>query len=72
MSKNQTLILIICCLLPLIGLGAVFLLKIQVSIVALAVLAILCPLSHLILMGLEHKGNELHHDVTVQYFHDEI
>lgn len=62
MSKNHILILIVCCLLPLIGLVAIFLLKSQASIVLLAGLAILCPLSHLLMMGyLDKKSEGPHH-----------
>lgn len=51
-NRNQHLwLMVLCCLIPLAALGAIFLLGVPVSNALVFALILLCPLSHLLLMG---------------------
>ncbi len=66
MSNRHILIMLACCLLPVIGLAAIFLFNIPVSTVLLVGLVLLCPLSHLVMMAV------MLHDDSQQQHHWEI
>jgi len=65
MNKRLIWILLLCCLLPIIGLVAVFLLKIPINAVVYVGLVVLCPLAHFFMMGNMQKQADQpakHHD----------
>jgi hypothetical protein len=50
MSKKHMFIMLACCLIPIVALGAIFLFKIPVSLVGFGVIMLICPLSHILMM----------------------
>jgi uncharacterized membrane protein len=61
MNKRNLWILLLCCLLPIIGLAAIFLLEIPVNTVLYVGLLLLCPLAHFFMMGRMHNHNKNEH-----------
>jgi len=58
--KNHTLLMVICCLLPVVALG-IFLAFGFTGRSLFFLLILLCPLSHLFLMRGHGKGEKNHH-----------
>ncbi len=59
MSKH-TLIMVLCCLIPLVILGILWVAGVSGSYLILGVL-LLCPISHIVIMRGMHKGGEHDH-----------
>jgi uncharacterized membrane protein len=63
MKKSHMWIMILCCLIPVVGLTAVYFFKVPLSNVLLYGMILLCPLSHLLMMrfmGHDHGESESH------------
>lgn len=60
MNKRHLWIMLLCCLLPILALTAIFLFKIPVNTVFYFGMLLLCPLMHLFMMRQRghHHGNE--------------
>ena len=63
MKKSHLWMMILCCLIPVVGLVAVYFFQIPLSKLVFGGLMLLCPLSHLLMMkfmGHEHSSPEQH------------
>lgn len=63
MKKSHMWMMILCCLIPIAGLAAIYLFNIPLSNVLFYGMVLLCPLSHLLMMkfmGHEHSSAEPH------------
>jgi ABC-type transport system involved in cytochrome bd biosynthesis fused ATPase/permease subunit len=60
MMKKHLIIMLVCCLIPVVALAAIFLLNVQVSSVLWIGLVLLCPLSHLFMMKFMMQDNHDH------------
>lgn len=72
MKKSHLWLMILCCLIPIVGLAAIFLFNVPVSNVLFYGLILLCPVSHILMMkymGHDHSSTEHsqqeHHTNTI-------
>ena len=58
MSKKHTVIMILCCLIPIGAFLAIRLLNLHINSLFLFLLFLLCPLSHVLMMGsMKHEDH---------------
>jgi hypothetical protein len=63
MKKSHVWMMILCCLIPVAALTAVYLLNIPLGKVIFGVLMLICPLSHLVMM--KFMGHD--HDTSTEH-----
>ena len=61
MSKKHTVIMILCCLIPIGAFLAIRLLNLQINGLFSCLLILLCPLSHVLMMGSIKHEDHSHH-----------
>ena len=73
MSKRHIWIMLLCCLLPIVGLGAIFLFKIPANTVLYFGSLLLCPLAHFFMMSQmgHNHGEEQHNEHVHVEFKDQ-
>ena len=59
-GNRHMLLMILCCLIPVAAMGAIFVLKIPAPQVLTYGLILLCPLSHVLMMGIMGRGQHDH------------
>ena len=69
MKKSHMWLMLLCCLIPVVGLTAVYAFKVPLSSVLLYGMVLLCPLSHVAMMafmGRDHDHGTAEHDGHAQ------
>ena len=62
MSKKHTIIMMACCLIAMGAAAAVLIFKVPVNNVFIVLMFLLCPLSHILMMGMMGHGNHEDHE----------
>ena len=70
MNKRHIWIMLLCCLLPLIGLAAIFLFNFPANTVLYFGLILLCPIAHFFMMG--QMGHDDSTEQHSRHIHGEV
>jgi hypothetical protein len=62
MTKKHLLLTILCCLIPLGMLAAIFIFGVPLSTTLLVLIVLLCPLSHVVMMFFMQHDENQHHE----------
>lgn len=66
MKRSHAFLMLLCCLVPVAGIAAVYFLRLPINTVILAAMVILCPLSHLLMMSrMRHDASSRSHPAHV-------
>ncbi len=67
MNRKHALLMVLCCLIPLVAFAAISIFRIPATTVVYVALALACPAMHLLMMkGMmdhNHDGEHAHHQV---------
>ena len=65
MNRKHVLLMVLCCLIPLVGVAAISIFRIPANTVVYTGLALLCPVMHLLMMnhGQGDSHAHVHHQV---------
>ena len=72
MSKKHALIMVACCLIPIVGFAVVSVFNIPLKSVLYFALVLFCPLSHILLMKYMGHGGDHQHGGVKDHAHHEI
>jgi hypothetical protein len=64
MSKKHSVIMILCCLIPIGAFLAIRLINLQINSLFSFLLILLCPLSHVLMMGSMKHEDHSHHALS--------
>ncbi len=64
MKNKHALIMIICCLLPVVGFAVAFFLGVPLGALGTAALFLLCPLGHILMMQSTGKKHAQHEHIV--------
>ena len=71
MAKKHALIMVACCLIPIVAFTLISVFNVPVSSLLTIGLVLLCPISHLLMMKFMPHGHDENHEETQQPVGDE-
>lgn len=74
MNPKHTLVMLVCCLIPVTAFAAFFVFNVPINNVLLFALVLLCPLSHLLMIKYMLNADDVHreaHQRAIEFFADQ-